>query len=145
MDKKALEQKMFAIQSAGLKAKKDADNPFFNSKYTTLDGLWESLLPHLTEQGLLVYHHTLQVDGAQYLETVVQNIDEVSSVHTQFRLPDNLEPQKIGSAITYAKRYNLGQLFNIMTDADDDGNASSPVNTGKKKAPKEQVINVDDI
>lgn len=30
--------------------------------------------------------------------------------------------QLMGAAITYAKRYNLGAIFNIITDDDVDGN-----------------------
>jgi hypothetical protein len=35
------------------------------------------------------------------------------------------DPQKLGSCISYAKRYNLAQIFNIITDRDDDANAAS--------------------
>ena len=42
--------------------------------------------------------------------------------------------QQEGSAITYAKRYNIGCLLNIQTDSDDDGN-----NVSNKQSPVAQV------
>lgn len=35
------------------------------------------------------------------------------------------DPQSIGSAITYNRRYSIGSILNIASEADDDGNAAS--------------------
>ena len=46
------------------------------------------------------------------------------------------EPQKMGSAITYAKRYLLTTVFNVIAEEDDDGNAAQGNKpTLPKKAP----------
>jgi hypothetical protein len=42
-------------------------------------------------------------------------------------LPDTVDSQKLGSAITYARRYNKLALLDIVADEDDDGNASTKI------------------
>lgn len=120
-DKHSLLAKMFAIQNSGLKFKKDGVNPHFKSAYMTLDGIMEVLQPALEKQNLCVGHRI--VSGV--LLTSVADIESGSTLDSEFKLPD-LDPQKVGSAITYGKRYNLGCLFNITVDEDDDGNATAP-------------------
>jgi hypothetical protein len=47
--------------------------------------------------------------------------------------PTKNDPQGMGSAVTYARRYTLGASLGIITEDDDDGNkASEPI----KPAPK---------
>lgn len=115
---------MFAIQNSGLKFKKDGVNPHFKSAYMTLDGIMEVLQPILEEKKLLVYHQCIEHDtNVNYLHTVVEDMDSDTKVESAVML-QNLDAQKIGSQLTYFKRYNLGCLFNITVDEDDDGNAT---------------------
>ena len=55
-------------------------------------------------------------------------------------MPVLQDPQKLGSLITYYKRYQLQALLGISTaDEDDDGNlVSAPQSQPLKQAPKEQ-------
>lgn len=111
-------QKLLEIQKLGVKYHKKGKSHY--GKYLTLDDLLEQLLPELEKQNLLITHHGVNNE----LITSVQDVDSGSSVQSAFPLPQGAEPQKMGSAITYAKRYNLGALFNIVTDEDDDGEAT---------------------
>ena len=52
------------------------------------------------------------------------------------------DPQKMGSAITYAKRYLLTTVFNVIAEEDDDGNAASG-NTTKPVAKKKPTVMTD--
>lgn len=115
-------KKLFEIQKLGLKYPKNASNPFYKSKYLDLDTLLEKLLPEANKAGLLISHHGM----ANSLVTAVTDVDTGEQVQSAFPLPEGADPQKMGSAITYAKRYNLGALFNIVTDADDDANSTVP-------------------
>lgn len=114
---KNLYKKLFEIQ--GLEVKKDANNPFYKSKYMTLDNIVETIAPLLKEHKLLVFHNTKNKEVC----TTVCDIESEDKIVSKFPLPENNDPQKLGSAVTYAKRYNIGQLFNIVTDEDDDGNS----------------------
>ena len=116
-----LYKKLYDIQEENNVFKKDADNPFFKSKYLSLEGLMEDLRPILTKHKLLVLHQTMNRE----VVTKVFDTENNAGVGSSFPLPEDLTPQKLGSAITYAKRYNLSQIFNIITDTDDDGNKAS--------------------
>lgn len=116
-----LYEKLIAIQSRGFKFGKDWTNPHFKSKYLTLDHLLDKLLPELTIQNILVYHITK--DGN--IETHIYDIESKEELVSCFPIGDTSNPQKVWSALTYWKRYNLWQLFNIVTDDDDDGNKAS--------------------
>jgi hypothetical protein len=47
------------------------------------------------------------------------------------RLPDILDPQKIGSAITYYRRYTLLSLCSMQSEDDDSNSASDYVKNTK--------------
>lgn len=98
---------------------KDADNPFFKSQYLTLDKIVANLRPLLTKHKLLV----TQMPQNATLETLVKDLEDDSELKSNCDLqcPPN-DPQKQGSAITYARRYALGCIFQIQTEEDDDGN-----------------------
>ena len=121
-------QKLLAIQKKNLSFTKNADNPFFKSKYLSLDQLIKGLNPELNALDLIIVHKTRQRE----VITLVIDTPTGKNIKSRFPIPEAItDPQKMGSAITYAKRYNIGQLFNIMTDVDDDGNATAS-KTNKK-------------
>lgn len=118
-------KKLLEIQKKWIAMKKDANNPFFKSKYITLDAIISTYNEILSNLGILCYHHTVE----NKLTTVLYDIESETKVESQFNVL-NTDPQKQGSEITYWKRYNLWQLLNIQTDIDDDWNrASSSWNT----------------
>lgn len=122
--------KLLEIQAMHLAFEKDANNPFFKSKYVSLDSIVEKLTPILDEKKLVVYHFT---DNKEIVTNLIDTEKETDFIQSRFPLIDSNDPQKLGSCITYAKRYNLSQIFNIITDRDDDGNEASGV---EKKAEK---------
>lgn len=113
--------KLFEIQQLNLSVKKDGKNPHFKNEYITLDKLISKLQPICNEQWLLIIHKT--IDGQVITSIIDTKSGEDASSY--FPLWDTTNPQKVGSAITYAKRYNLCQIFNIISDRDDDANIAS--------------------
>ncbi len=103
---------------------KNSDNPFYKSSYASLDHIQKSVQPMLTANGLVLIQPI--VDGR--VKSVLVNIDNPNeSIESSLDLPSNIEPQKIGSAITYYRRYTMASLLNlIISDEDDDGNATVP-------------------
>jgi hypothetical protein len=61
------------------------------------------------------------------------------NLESTFKLPELNDIQKIGSAITYARRYNLVAMLNLNIEDDDDGNATKP-QPEKPKATKPEPI-----
>ncbi len=123
--------KLLEIQKLHLEFEKDTTNPFFKSKYVSLDSIVSKLTPHLDKQWLLVIHFTK--NNEIYTQVIDSESEDGSDfIESQFPLVQSPDPQKLGSCITYAKRYNLWQLFNIVTDWDDDGNEASEVEKKKE-------------
>jgi len=121
--------KLFKIQEEAHKFIKDSTNPHFKNTYLSLRGLMAGLSPILTEHKLLVVHHTENGE----VVTTVRDMEDKSEFSSAMPIPDGIEPQKQGSCVTYFRRYNLEQIFGIVTE-DDDGNATQ---TKKPKSVKE--------
>lgn len=106
-------------------AKKDADNPFFNSRYADLAACWECCREPLAANGLAVIQTTAPAtDGTVH---VVSTLAHSSGEWIRGELavkPVKGDPQGIGSALTYARRYGLCSLVGIVADEDDDGEAA---------------------
>jgi len=122
-------QKVILAQAMIGTLHRDATNPHFKSKYTTLDHILEAARPALAAHGLLLSQHLTATD------TVVTRIsDGTDELVSEVRIyaGNAPTPQQYGSAVTYARRYALTALLAISTDADDDGelvaaNRPSPV------------------
>lgn len=138
-----LKEKMFEIQKLHLKFPKTTEG--YNYKYVPLDEMWEKLVAVLDERNLLVVHQTVNKEVQTKVIDTESDEFEVSSMP----LPENLDPQKLGSAITYYRRYNLMQLFNLMAEDDDDGASTKPkAITGgvvRGGATQKQDDNIEDI
>lgn len=107
--------------------KLDGDNPFFKSGYVTLEGVQKAVDEALKGTGLSYVQKVYNDgNGGVGVETVIMHEDgEVLSSGQLSLRPTRNDPQGYGSAITYAKRYQLAAMFGISSDKDDDGNAAS--------------------
>lgn len=114
---------LVAFQAEPPKVEKDSYNPAFKSNFTSLEELTNKALPALNKHGL-AYTVTSEVTerGMAVVGTLLHTSGERLSA--SFPVTDT-NPQKIGSAFTYARRYLLAALTGIVVDADDDGNAAS--------------------
>ncbi len=122
---------------------KSANNPFFKSKYTTLDVLIDTAKPILQKNGLS-YFQSCSGDGASIMVTtlLMHSSGEWVESDPLTLKADKPTAQGAGSAITYARRYALAAALGLASDEDDDGNAA----TGNKKVsfdPPEQPEKTD--
>ncbi len=128
MENKELYKAILALQNEVGTISKTANNPFFKSKYADLAGIMEVLQPLLTKHGLIITHAYGQ-DGVCTELIHAESGEKISSYMSVV----NVETmQQVGSAVTYARRYNITSLLNLVTE-DDDGNAAS------KKPEQKQV------
>ena len=136
---KALLKALAGFQSECPAVKKSADNPFFKSKYATLDAIQHHIKPHLAKWNLVVVQRNVTIDGGLFVQTDVYECSSGEFLSSVFPIiVQKNTPQEYGSAVSYAKRYSLtGSLNLIVADEDDDGNASS---SGKEEVVKEQVV-----
>ena len=52
-------------------ASKDSKNPFFKSKYADLNSIREACLPALNQHGIAVLQPIVQVDGVNFVKTLL--------------------------------------------------------------------------
>ena len=125
------------------KIKKDADNPFFKSKYASLSNILDIVTPVLVQCDLNIMQ--MPVDDGN-LRTVLSHVSgEMVESTFNMKITKN-DPQSMGSAITYARRYAIGAILNLNIDEDDDGNvASTPAPVQQRQsAPATQQSDGDD-
>lgn len=127
-------KKLLEIQKLNLSVKKNEKNPYFKSSYISLDNLVSTLTPYLNEKWLLLYHFSQDKSVC----TVVAEVESWETITSMFPMIESNDPQKLWSCISYAKRYNIWQLFNIITDRDDDWNTAS-WKEDKKEEKKEET------
>lgn len=134
-------------QGSFIHAKKDTKNEFFRSQYADLASVIDAAKKPLSENGLAVTQIVdTDSDGLMYLETMLMHSSgEWISGRYPIR-PVKTDPQAVGSAITYARRYAFSALTGIAAD-DDDGNAASQADKKPSKASTKLAqpeINVDE-
>jgi len=124
------------------KASMDSANPFFKSKYADLTSVWEACRKPLTDNGLSIVQ-TLGIAGVsefQVLETILlHNSGEWISGILKLN-PVKNDPQGMGSAITYARRYSLAAMVGICPEDDDGEGAMKRQKTEPKAEPKAKPV-----
>ena len=106
---------------------KDADNPFFKSKYVPLENVVQSIDNEASKHGLGYFQSTVTGEGgtAGVITVITHSSGEYIEFDPLFLKADKATAQGMGSAITYARRYSLSSAFGIASDVDDDGNEAS--------------------
>lgn len=130
---------MLAFQKLSVSAKKSGNNPHFRSTYATLEAVMEAATQ--ANQFGLYFSQPLDII---VLEGNIIQVVNTTIVHAPsgekrtspcpVRSKDNNDPQKMGSGITYAKRYGLQSAFGLPSE-DDDGNAASAKPTRPTTTP----------
>ena len=117
---KAVKQEIGAIS-------KDSTNPFFKSKYFDINGLLKHVEPLLDKNGLLLLQPIIK--GEVFSEII--DVESGESVTSSIPLPNMEDPQKLGSAVTYYRRYTLQSLLGLQAE-DDDANAATQATKTQK-------------
>ena len=111
--------------------KKDATNPFFNSKYATLSNILDAIKVPLEESGLIFSQFP---DGQNGLSTIIIHADSGEFIESCYDMvPAKNDPQGRGSAITYQRRYALAAILGLNIDDDDDANLATFGSNGSAK------------
>ena len=125
--KQTIQTQLLEFQKKVTVIKKDAKNPHFKNTYASLTQIISEVKPILSEVGIVLTQpiingnvSTMLTFGSEVLESSIP-------------LPVGLQPQPLGSAITYFRRYTLASLLALEID-DDDANEAT-----KKEQPKFQA------
>ncbi len=100
-------------------------NPHFKSKYADLGALIEASAQALAANDLVIVQMPSQDAIGYYVETTLYHTSGEFLSGKTYINPVKNDPQGLGSAITYAKRYGMGSLLGLNGEPDDDGNAAS--------------------
>jgi hypothetical protein len=134
MKETSINQKIFKLQREIGAISKDTKNPFYKSNYADINSILKQLDPLLEKYKLIKWQPT-EYDYESN-ETIVTSFLECSetsqrSPKSSLPLPKNLtDPQKVGSCITYYRRYTLASLLGLHAE-DDDANIASGITTKK--------------
>ena len=125
-----------AFQGDLMPAKKTEENPFFGMKYASLASVWDAVRKPLAENGLSVTQ-TLGNDLVKNDILIVETtLLHKSGEWLASKLAITLtkqDPQAIGSAISYARRYSLSAILGVA--AEDDDAESATDHKEEKKEP----------
>jgi hypothetical protein len=129
--------KLHAAKQKIGKVVKNSTNPHFKNKYADINGLIETVEPVLLEYGLLL----MQPIENGLVSTLIIDIESGDKVVSSMRLPEIQDPQKIGSAVTYYRRYTLQSLLSLQAEDDDANSASATVKNTKPTISQERFEN----
>jgi hypothetical protein len=127
METKTLQTQLLEFQKKVNVIKKDSKNPHFKNTYASLTQIISEVKPILSEVGIVLTQPLINGNVSTFL-TYGSEVLESS-----LPFPVGLQPQPLGSAITYFRRYTLASLLALEID-DDDANEST-----KKDQPKFQA------
>jgi hypothetical protein len=115
----------------------DGENPHFKSRFATLAGVRDTVLPVLSRHGLSVIQSAGSGERGPTLTTLLLHTSGQWVETDALCLPAvKQDPQSFGSALTYGRRYSLMALAGVVGDDDDDGQAASkpaPAKAGKQQ------------
>jgi len=100
---------------------KNAKNPFFKSQYLDLTTIIQHVTPLLNAEGLVLIQ---PLAGDSVTTAILDSETGEVIASSSLTLAPMTDPQKMGSQITYFRRYTLKSLLAIAEE-DDDGNRAS--------------------
>lgn len=129
---------LIEVQKQMSPAAKDAKNPFIGNNYATLNSVMEACREPLLKNGILLTQIPVPPPdylGGGYLGLMTKLIHAESGQWqaslTVIPLPKS-DPQGMGSAITYARRYALTSMLGMITEDDDAESAKEPKATSAR-------------
>ena len=118
-------------------AKKNANNPHFKSKFANLEAVINCAKDALSDNGLSVSQFPVMDQGYAGVETLLMHVSGEWISNTLLLACKKQDPQAMGSAITYARRYSYQSVLGIPAE-DDDGESSMQ----RGKAPVQQQAKI---
>lgn len=124
-------KKLLEVQKEVGAISKDSKNPFFKSKYFDINKLLEVVKPVLSKHGLVL----LQPLEDNKVYSKIFDVESELGISSYLELPNLSDPQKIGSAISYYRRFTLVSLLGLEAEDEDGNNLKA-----KPKPPVKQPV-----
>jgi hypothetical protein len=119
----------------------DKTNPHFRNKFASLAAVRDAVIPVLARNGIACIQNVYTAEsGRVACTTSLYHGSGETLTFGPLKMPvSKADAQGFGSAATYARRYHLMAVANVVGDEDDDANEA----TGKP-APAEDVSEAED-
>ncbi len=114
--------------------KRQSENPFLGKKYADLAACWEAARDPLSRNGLAVVQTTTPGEDGSLI--VVTTLSHTSGEWFRGYLPIKpvkTDPQALGSAITYGRRYSFAAIIGLAPEDDDGESAMARQQQGQPK------------
>lgn len=108
-------------RSMFVKVKKDKQNTHLKNRYATLDSVLDAITPALTDNSLMLMQDMIESEAPNRIKvetTVIHVSGQWVKFYAELPIVKN-DPQGVGSAFTYARRYAAAAAFGL-SQADDD-------------------------
>ena len=112
--------KLLEFQKQGISIKKGSINPHFKNEYADINEVLDKVKGPLNELGVVI----IQKPESYGLNTFLYDTESNTFIESSTPFINPTDMQKLGGAITYARRYSLIAMLGLE-DADDDGNKAS--------------------
>jgi hypothetical protein len=117
---------------------KNKQNPHFKSDYADLNATIEATKPSLLKFGLQLLQGQIFENGEDLMETLLTHESgQWISFKARMR-PTKQDPQGMGSAVSYYRRYGQNSVLNVSQE-DDDGNHASAGESASHKAVEQML------
>lgn len=125
---------LFSAKTKFVKAARDKQNSHLKNRYATLDSMLDAVEPALEEYGLMIMQSMTDdsTPDSIKLETILMHKSGQWAEYLMLMPIVKRDPQGVGSAMTYARRYALAAILGI-SQADDDAQLAVKSATDWKK------------
>lgn len=134
---------LLAAQKEINNATKNAKNPHFKNNYADLGAIIEAVKEPLNRQSVAVIQSLSSTDGGNagglFLRTRLLHSSGQWIEDTAFTPLTKSDPQGVGSAVTYLRRYSLAAML-CITQEDDDGEAARRTSATKEQVEKLKAL-----
>lgn len=124
-----IHKKLLEFQKLGITIKKGERNPHFKNSYASLNEVLDKVKPELNKLGVVIIQKPMQLGGMMSanttdrfgLSTSLHDTEDDTEIESFTPFINTPDMQKLGGAITYARRYALVSML-ALEDEDTDGN-----------------------
>lgn len=115
----------------------DSVNPHFRSKYSSLGCVLKHIRPVLKKYGVVAMQDVTTQNQTVSVATILAHAGSNGRItFGPLSLTHDGSPQKLGSLVTYLRRYSLLAACGICGDEDDDANSAMPTTSAERKEGK---------
>jgi hypothetical protein len=120
-----IHKKLLEFQKLGITIKKGEKNPHFKNTYANLNEVLDKVTKPLNDLGVVI----IQTPEKEGLQTTLLDTEDDTLVTGFLPFMGAVNPQQVGSNLTYYRRYSLVTMLGLEDEDDDGEKASASIQT----------------